>query len=169
MNNIVLIGMPGSGKSTVGALLAKRLHYQYVDTDSILVEQSGKSLSKLLDTKGLDGFLALEAQVGEALQCEYSVVAAGGSMVLNSAAMKNIADHSVVVWLDTDLNELIRRIGSDANRVMAVEKGTTVGVMYGKRRPLYRKYADIRIHGNDVAESVVNHIMDALIQHGYVG
>ena len=169
MNNIVLVGMPGSGKSTIGAMLAERLHYAYVDTDSVLAERSGKSLAKLLETQGLEGFMTLQAQVGESLHCEYCVIAAGNSMVLSSAAMKNLADHSVVVWLDTDLNELIRRMGSVANRGTAAEPGTTVGAMYGKRRPLYRQYADIRIHGNDVAESVVNHIVDALIQHGYVG
>ena len=93
MENIVLIGMPGSGKSTLGVLLAKALGYSFIDTDLIISRLANKPLQKILNEDGLDSFLQLEQKVGEELECDTTVVATGGSMVLSDSAMQNLKKH----------------------------------------------------------------------------
>ena len=92
MKNIVLIGMPGTGKSVVGRALAQRLDYTFVDVDDLIVEKTGKTLPEILRTQGLEAFLAIEEQVGQSLECSNTVVATGGSMVLSEKAMEHLKE-----------------------------------------------------------------------------
>ena len=101
MKNIVLIGMPGTGKSVVGRALAQRLDYTFVDVDDLIVEKTGKTLPEILRTQGLEAFLAIEEQVGQSLECSNTVVATGGSMVLSEKAMEHLCSNGVAVWLET--------------------------------------------------------------------
>ena len=161
-NNIVLIGMPGTGKSTVGIRLARRLGYRFVDTDKLIVLQNGKTLPALIAEKGLDGFLAIEGSVGQQLKCDHCVIATGGSMVLSDAAMINLRTGGQVVWLDTGLNELERRISKHADRGIAANPGMTLAQIDHVRRPLYQEYADVRVRPWGNAEKVVLQIREAL-------
>ena len=162
MQNIVLIGMPGVGKSTVGRKLAKRLGFAWLDTDALIVQKYGKSLPTLLAEQGVDGFLALEGQIGTELRCVDSVIATGGSMVFSDAAMQNLKNSGTVVWLDTSLMELERRIRKNADRGIAARPSETLADIDAVRRPLYQKYVDIHIRTNGNIEGVVNRIIEKL-------
>lgn len=104
MKNIILIGMPGTGKSVVGRALARRLGYTFLDVDDRIVEQAGMTLPEILRTQGLEAFLEIEGRVGQALECENTVIATGGSMVLSQPAMEHLRENGVTVWLETPLS-----------------------------------------------------------------
>lgn len=143
--NVILIGMPGCGKSTVGVLLAKVLQYSFTDCDLLIQKRCGMSLQKMIDTKGLEVFLKEE----EATLCEIneteSVIATGGSAVYSEKAMTHLKKDAVVVYLSLPLNELKKRLTNIKTRGVAMEKGTTLKELYDERAPLYEKYADIVI------------------------
>lgn len=162
LKNILLIGMPGTGKSTVGVILAKRLGYNFIDTDLLIIEKMGKTLPELLAELDVPSFLKIEGIVGEDIQCEKCVIATGGSMVFSESAMRNLRANSIVIWLDTATEELDRRISAAADRGIAAEPGATVADIEAKRRPLYEKYADIQIHCMNGTDNVVSQIREAL-------
>lgn len=145
MKNVVLIGMPGSGKSTLGVVLAKVMCYSFVDTDLIITKKAGMPLQKILDKNGLDRFLELEQEAGESLECESTVIATGGSMVLSEKAMKHLAENSVIVFIDVPLKEIKRRITNLSTRGIAFHSGDTLDDVFDERVPLYEKYADVKV------------------------
>ena len=145
MRNIVLIGMPGTRKSTVGQMLARKLNYPLIDTDRRMVEKSGKSLPQIIAESGVEGLLALESEVGQTLECDRCVIATGGSMVLSEPAMRHLCAMGTVIWLDAPLSELHRRIRRHRNRGIAAAPGVTLTQIEAMRRPLYRLYADFRV------------------------
>ncbi|NCB51626.1 MAG: shikimate kinase [Clostridia bacterium] len=163
MNNIVLIGMPGAGKSTVGVILAKRLGYSFIDTDLLIIKKMGKTLPEILSEVDVASFLEIEGQIGESVRCEKCVIATGGSMVFSGAAMNNLREGSVVIWLDTKVDELERRVSAAADRGIAAQPGTTIADIDAVRRPLYEKYADIHINCRDGTDNVVSQIREALV------
>ena len=142
MRNIILIGMPGSGKSTLGVLLAKAIGYSFVDTDLIISRRADKPLQKILDNDGLDSFLVLEEEVGSTLECEYTVVATGGSMVLSDKAMTHLAKMGTVVFIDVPFEEIERRVTNITTRGIVFHPDETLQDVYRQRLPLYEKYAD---------------------------
>lgn len=113
MKNIILIGMPGTGKSVVGRALAERLRYTFVDVDDLIVEAAGKSLPELLRAEGLEAFLAVEGRIGLTLDCEDTVIATGGSMVLSGEAMAHLKENGIAVWLETPLSQIAERMPED--------------------------------------------------------
>ncbi|WP_295580448.1 shikimate kinase [uncultured Oscillibacter sp.] len=144
MKNILLIGMPGTGKSVVGRALAQRLHYTFLDVDDLIEQIAGKSLPEILRTDGLEAFLAVEGRVGEALRCENTVVATGGSMVLSERAMARLQENSVTVWLETPLSQISGRMPQDlTDRGIAAPQGATIRQIYEQREGLYARYADV--------------------------
>lgn len=144
MKNIVLIGMPGTGKSVVGRALAERLGYTFVDADDLIVQAAGKTLPEILRTEGLDAFLAVEGRVGETLDRTDTVIATGGSMVLSDAAMTRLKAQGVVVWLETPLSRIADRMPEDlVDRGIAAPAGAGIREIYRQREPLYAKYADL--------------------------
>ena len=162
MRNIILIGMPGTGKSTVGVILAKRLGYDFIDVDLLIIKKTGKTLPEIIADDGVGGFLAIENQVGESIRCDRCVIATGGSMVLNDRAMRHLGAESTVIWLDTDVAELEQRIENGADRGIAMAPGTTVAQIYADRKGLYEKYANIHIKCENGTDHVVSQIRDAL-------
>jgi shikimate kinase len=159
MKNIVLIGMPGTGKSTVGCALAQRLHYQFVDADDLIRESTGRTLPEILRSEGLDAFLSIEGSVGETLDCRDTVIATGGSMVLSDAAMRNLRKGGLIVWLETPLSQIRDRMPEDLiDRGIATVPGVSIEEIYRQREPLYEKYADLivasRPGGDDTAAQV---------------
>lgn len=154
MSNIILIGMPGSGKSTLGVLLAKALGYSFTDTDLIISRMAGKPLQKILDNDGLEAFLRLEEEVGSSLECNHTVVATGGSMVLSKKAMEHLKSLGRVVYIDVPFEEIKRRVTNIKTRGIVFNKNETLSDVYVKRSPLYAMYADITVNVSDKSSDI---------------
>ena len=161
MKNVILVGMPGYGKSTVGVVLAKSLGYDFTDTDLIIARKEGKKLQKLIDEDGIQKFLQVENQVGKELSCSETVVATGGSMIMNPDAMEHLKSIGKVVYINVPLDVLKKRITNMKTRGIVFEKGETLDDIFAKRTPLYEKYADITINisKNNSLEQAVNKIV----------
>ena len=163
MKNIVLIGMPGTGKSTVGRALAARLGYGFVDLDDLIVKRAGKTLPEILRQDGLEAFYALEEAVGTSLDREDTVLATGGSMVLYPAAMEHLRQNGVAVWLETPLSQIDDRMPEDlTDRGIAAPAGMTLRQIYEERQPLYAQYADVIAVSLEGAEETVQQVLSLL-------
>lgn len=164
MKNIILIGMPSTGKSTVGVILAKRLGFGFVDCDILLAQKEGRTLPEILETDGLDHFLILEGKVGESVDCEKTVVATGGSMVFSARAMAQLKRDSLTIWLDTPLETLEQRLSAASrhDRGVAAPAELSIAEIYAQRAPLYEKYADHRICCGQGTDRVVSQIQELL-------
>lgn len=144
-SNITLIGMPASGKSTIGVLLAKRLGYSFVDVDIVIQEKTGKLLREIIAQEGIEGFLRVEEQVNAELKVRHSVIAPGGSVVYGNRAMAHLKEISQVVYLKLTYEELKRRLGDLMDRGVILKPGMTLEDLYRERCPLYERYADITV------------------------
>ena len=144
-DNIILIGMPGSGKSTYGVVLAKKLGYAFLDTDLVIQEKYGKLLWELIVEKSLDGFLAIEEEVNASIQANHTVIAPGGSVIYGTKAMEHFREIGRVVYLDRPMEYLRESVGDTSKRGVAMRPGQTFLDLYEERTPLYQKYADITI------------------------
>lgn len=145
MDNIVLIGMPGSGKSTIGVLLAKNLAYQFVDSDLVIQEKSGMRLQKYIDQYGPDAFSKLEDQVNSEIQADRCVIATGGSAVYGQNAMRHFSEIATIVYLRVSFEALQHRIKNFSSRGIVVPEGETFLDVYNERIPLYERYADVTV------------------------
>lgn len=143
--NIVLIGMPGCGKSTVGVLLAKTLVRDFVDTDLLIQRETGCSLCELIERDGTEAFKQTENDVILAADPQNAVVATGGSAVYGAAAMEKLKENGVVVYLRLPPSELEKRIRNIRTRGIAMEPGTTIADLAREREPLYERYADLTV------------------------
>ncbi|MCI8550940.1 MAG: shikimate kinase [Lachnospiraceae bacterium] len=144
-DNITLIGMPASGKSTVGVLLAKRIGYGFVDSDLLIQEKEERLLKEIIASEGLSGFLAIEERVNREIHVKKAVIAPGGSVVYGSLAMEHLKEISTVVYLKISYEELERRLGNVVDRGVALKEGMSLLDLYHERIPLYEKYADVII------------------------
>lgn len=158
MANIVLIGMPGCGKSTVGVLLAKALQMDFVDTDIVLQQQQGKKLQEIIDQVGNDAFLKLEEDCVRNLECDQTVVATGGSVVYGKEAMRRLHKNGLVVYIRLPYEEIERRLSNLATRGVTLKKGQTLRNLYDERIPLYEAEADyiFEPEEGDVQETVLD-------------
>ena len=156
MKNIVLIGMPGAGKSTIGVILAKSLLFDFCDTDLSIQKETGESLCDTISKIGIDEFIRLEENVICKQELVNSVVATGGSAVYGEGAMKRLKENGVIVYLKVSPEELQGRIKNIHTRGIAMKEGTTIKALYEERAPLYERYADITIEcdGRTAEESV---------------
>lgn len=142
-NNIILIGMPGAGKSTVGVVLAKRLGYSFLDSDLVIQEKTGRLLHELISEYGTDGFLTIEDEVNAGLECARTVVATGGSVIYGDAAMDHLRKLGCVIYLKLSYAEVKARLGDLKERGVALKNGQTLRQLYDERCPLYEKYAHV--------------------------
>lgn len=143
--NITMIGMPSSGKSTVGVLLAKRLGFSFVDVDIVIQEKEGRLLKEIIADEGMDGFLKAEETINAGLDVKMSVIAPGGSVIYGEKAMKHLKEISEVVYLKMSYEEMEMRIGNVVDRGVALKPGFTLRDLYNERVPYYERYADIVI------------------------
>ncbi len=146
-SNIILIGMPGAGKSTLGVVLAKILNYSFIDADLLIQSQCDKTLQKIIDACGPDGFIEVENEVLCTLSADHSVIATGGSAVYSDEAMKHLSSIGTVVYLKVSLEELENRLGGLYERgvVMKDGIGMSLSALYEERAPLYEQYAEVTL------------------------
>ena len=156
IKNIVLIGMPTSGKSTVGLELSARIGYGYIDSDSVIVARSGKNLRELIAELGNEQYLDFEAKVNSEIAALRCVIATGGSAVYREDAMQKLKQNGVVVYLKMSYEEMERRLGDLVQRGVVLKNGFTLLDMYNERLPMYEKYADytVEIDGKTLEETV---------------
>lgn len=161
--NIVLIGMPGVGKSTIGVLLAKATSREFVDTDVLIQARGKRRLQEIIDADGMDAFCDVEERAILQLDCRRAVIATGGSAVYSPAAMEHLKESGVVVHLDLDLAALAERLTNLDTRGVVMRPGQTLEELFEERAPLYRRYADITIDCAALShEAVVARIEKAL-------
>ena len=141
----MLIGMPGSGKSTVGVLLAKALGYSFLDVDLVIQQREGALLQEILDTRGVDAFLDAEEAAVCSVACSETVIAPGGSAICREKAALHLKSLGPVVYLKVPLEELSQRIQNLSTRGIAMQPGETLADILAYRAPLYDKYADLVI------------------------
>jgi shikimate kinase len=165
--NIILIGMPGAGKSTVGVLLAKRLGYAFLDTDILIQVREGRSLQELIREHGPEEFCRIEERHILSLTLRAYVVAPGGSVVYRSRAMAHLKARGTAVHLDLSLDRLKQRLDDVDARGVVIAPGQTVESLYAERRPLYRRYADVTVSTDGLTpDQVVGHVLSLIREPG---
>ena len=161
--NIVLIGMPGVGKSTVGVLLAKATSRNFIDTDVLIQSKEGRRLQDILDAQGVEPFCEVEERHVLSLACRRAVIATGGSVVYSPRAMAHLKSAGVVVYLDLDLPAIEARLKNPDSRGIVMPTGQNLRSLYDERTPLYCRYADVTVDcAGRTHEQVVGDIIAAL-------
>lgn len=144
-DNIVLIGMPGVGKSTIGVVLAKKLGYSFVDSDLVIQDKYGKLLHELIEEHGVEGFWQIENDVNASLELHKSIIATGGSAVYGEDAMEHLRRIGTVVYLQLSCEEIAERLGDLTARGVTLRSGQSLEDLYAERVPLYEKYAHVAV------------------------
>ena len=158
--NIVLIGMPAAGKSTIGVLLAKSAGLAFVDTDLEIQRKTNSKLQEIINKSGIEHFLKIEEEVIARLAVEESVIATGGSAVYSQRAMSHLKENGIIVFLKVPLCDIKKRLDNISTRGIAMSAGSTLDSIFLERMPLYEKYADITVDASlDCAEAVVEQII----------
>lgn len=157
MDNIILIGMPGAGKSTVGVVLAKRLGYRFLDSDLVIQEHYGKLLQELILEHGVEGFWDIEDEVNASIKCRQTVIATGGSAVYGKKAMKHFQKTGKIIYLRLPYEEIAERVGDLETRGVTVRPGQTLQELYDERLPMYERLADLTVdcEGKTLREIVI--------------
>lgn len=161
-DNIVLIGMPGVGKSTVGVVLAKVMGYQFVDADLVIQEKEKKLLCEIIEEVGADGFIEVENRINSQIEAQHAIIATGGSVVYGAEAMAHLKEIGTVVYLQLPYEELDRRLKDIKGRGVVLKDGQTLRDLYEERVPLYEKYADITVDEYQLnVEQTIEKIMES--------
>ena len=156
MPNVVLIGMPGCGKSTLGVLLAKALMMDFVDTDLIMQNQAGKPLQQMVDELGTEGFSRVEEDCICGLQLHNTVIATGGSVAMEERAMAHLAQNGIIVFVKLTYETIESRLKNISTRGITLEKGQTLRDLYDYRQPFYLRWGQIVVEpdGQDIEQTV---------------
>ena len=166
MENIILIGMPGAGKSTIGVILAKALGCDFVDSDLLICRRRDDTLQKILDREGLTAFLDLEEDVITGLTLRSTVLATGGSVPMRPKAMEHLRAQGTVIYLEVGLPELRQRLSNIRTRGIAFGPGETLETLYEKRTPVYRRWADLTVRCDPRRNDVEHMVEEILVQLG---
>ncbi len=161
MKNIVLIGMPSAGKSTVGVILAKVLGLHFIDSDLLIQEQEKCLLKDIIERDGLEGLIAIEEQVNSEIHTDNSVIATGGSVIYGAKAMKHLREIGVVIYIKISYETIRKRLGNIKQRGVVFREGQTLQSLYEERCPLYEEYAHIIIDAEQLGmEEVMERITE---------
>lgn len=167
-SNIVLIGMPGVGKSTIGVILAKILGYEFIDADLVIQQTEGMLLKDIIAKKGVEGFIQVENDINKTITPKKAIIATGGSAVYGKEAMEHFKEIATVIYLELELPALKRRLGNLKNRGVVLKDGQTLTDLYNERVPLYKKYADIVVNEHkSTIENTVSKIVKKLEEYNY--
>ena len=161
LDNVVLIGMPGAGKSTVGVVLAKKLGYRFIDSDLVIQDETGKMLHEIIAEQGTDGFLKVEEEINASLDCHRTVIATGGRVIYGPKAMEHLREIGNVIYLRLSLDAIAERLGDLNERGVVLKDGQTLQDLYHERVPLYEKYADITM---DCEQKMIREIVAELAE-----
>jgi shikimate kinase len=161
-NNLILIGMPASGKSTVGVILAKVIGYDFIDTDILIQRKTGKRLAQIIADDGVEGFLEIENRVNASVEADHCVIATGGSAVYGEEAMRHFKEIGHIMYLKVSYAAIEKRLGNMKKRGVALREGQTLRDLYEERTALYEKYADTVIEEQGDAEDVVVRILNRI-------
>ena len=168
--NIILTGMPGVGKSTVGVILAKELGYQFVDSDLLIQEQEGRLLKTIIEEEGLEGFLRIENDVNMSIKGQRKVVATGGSAVYSHEAMEAFHRDHLVLYLHCPYSVLEKRLSDLKGRGVVLKEGQTLKELYMERTPLYEYYAHLTVEeGHGGIEETLSKVIRALKDYDVTG
>lgn len=151
--SVILIGMPSSGKSTVGVILAKRLGYRFIDSDLLIQEREDRLLCELIEEQGTERFLEIEGEVNRSIEEKNAVIATGGSAVYDERAMEHLRTLGRVVYLKISYGEMIERLGDYSHRGIVMQEGASLREIYDERERLYEKYADITVNAESFSIS----------------
>ena len=164
-DNVVLIGMPGAGKSTLGIVLAKIINYRFMDADLVIQQQCDKTLQKLIDACGPDGFIEVENEILRDIEAERTVIATGGSAVYSDEAMRHLASIGRVVYLKISYEQLVTRLSDLQERGVVLKGGIGMSLreLYDERKPLYEQYAEVTVDVDDLSiTAAARKVADAL-------
>ncbi len=162
-NNVILIGMPGSGKSTLGVLLAKSIGYSFLDSDLVIQKREGRKLFEIINDIGIEGFIGCEESAVKSIDTVETVIATGGSVVLSEEGMEYLKKLGKIVYLKVLPCDLERRIKNIKTRGIVMKKNETIYDVYNVRAPLYEKYADITVElDNSHIEDSIEKILKLL-------
>ena len=150
MSNVVLIGMPGAGKSTVGVILAKVMGYHFIDSDLLIQEQENCLLKDIIERDGLEGLIAIEEQVNRNIMTEHAVIATGGSVIYGAKAMEHLRSIGTVVYIKLSYRTISKRLGNIKQRGVVFREGQTLQSLYEERCPLYEEYAHVIIDAEEL-------------------
>lgn len=166
-NNIVLIGMPGVGKSTIGVILAKVLGYQFIDSDLLIQKRENRLLREIIADEGIERFIAIENQVNASIETERSIIATGGSVVYGRQAMEHLSRIGVIVYLQLSYQPLSARLDNIKGRGVVLKEGQNLQTLYEERIPLYERYADIIINEENLSvEDTLTTLTQKLKEYG---
>lgn len=160
-DNIVLIGMPGVGKSTIGVVLAKVMGYQFIDADLVIQEKEGKLLCEIIEEAGTDGFIEVENRINSQIEAKHAIIATGGSVVYGAEAMAHLKEIGTVIYLKLPFEELNQRLRDIKGRGVVLREGQTLLDLYEERVVLYEKYADMIVDEYQLnVEQTIEKIME---------
>ncbi|MGI6030650.1 MAG: shikimate kinase [Eubacteriales bacterium] len=163
MKNVVLIGMPGCGKSTIGVVLAKTMGYRFLDTDIVIQEMQHRKLQEIMDADGVEFLLQAEEEAILSTQCSETVIATGGSAVFSQKSMNHLKENGVAVYLQLPYETVEQRLSNLATRGVAGSGTMTLREIYDMRTPLYSRYADVVIDcRNKGIEEIAQEVSDIM-------
>lgn len=165
-DNIILIGMPGVGKSSVGVVLAKALGYHFVDSDLVIQQTEGRLLSEIIEEKGNDGFIEVENNINSKIDVKRTVLATGGSAVYGTDAMEHFRNIGTILYMKASFETIDSRLSNLVGRGVAMKKGQTLKELYEERCVLYERYADITLNVDKMSiEEIIVKIMSFFVNN----
>lgn len=165
-DNIILIGMPGVGKSSVGVVLAKALGYHFVDSDLVIQQTEGRLLSEIIEEKGNDGFIEVENNINSKIDVKRTVLATGGSAVYGTEAMEHFRNIGTVLYMKASFETIDSRLSNLVGRGVAMKKDQTLKELYEERCVLYERYADITLNVDKMSiEEIIVKIMSFFVNN----